>query len=78
METLQFSVAHDLSALAGREGIPLQREKETSGDKQSVDKPGAPCWKSLRDFALSDGTTTKPIATTSTQSGHFLCYENRT
>jgi transposase len=62
-----------------REGIPLQLEKQTQRRLASRGKAGrtAPLEIAPR-FPLSHGTTTKPIPTTPTKTGHFMCYENRT
>jgi len=62
-----------------REGVPLQLQKETRRRLKAVEKPGAQRpWKSLRDFHFPTAPTTKPIPTTLTKTGHFMCYENRT
>jgi hypothetical protein len=62
-----------------REGIPQQLEKQTQRRLASRGKAGrtAPLEIAPR-FPLSHGTTTKPIPTTPTKAGHFMCDENRT
>jgi hypothetical protein len=62
-----------------REGVPLQLEKPHQRQLPSRGKAGrmAPLEIAPR-FPLSHGTTTTPIPTTQTKTGHFMCYENRT
>jgi transposase len=62
-----------------REGVPLLLHKEIPRRLKAVGKPGAQRpWKSLRDSHFPTAPTTKPIPTTLTKTGHFVCYENRT
>jgi transposase len=62
-----------------REGVPLLLHKEIPRRLKAVGKPGAQRpWKSLRDSHFPTAPTTRPIPTTLTKTGHFVCYENRT
>jgi hypothetical protein len=62
-----------------REGVPLLLHQKMPRQLKAVEKPGAQRpWKSLRDSHFPTAPTTKPIPTTLTKTGHFVCYENRT